>query len=105
MTSLKLVRKRRQQLNTRGVRDIAAFCFCPLEEKIVNKLCFPSIFQVQTVLTPFSRPDKHAELLKIYLKPPIKKLKFSTLDAKSDLRFKIHKSGRKIIHHEPVHVG
>ena len=57
------------------------------------------------MLTLFSRPDKHAELLKIYLKPPIKKLKFSTLDAKSDLRFKIHKSGRKIIHHEPVHVG
>ena len=54
---------------------------------MVNKSCFPSIFQVQT---PISRPDKHAELLKIYCKPLVKKLTFSTLVAESDLRFKVH---------------
>ena len=46
---------------------------------------FLPIFKVQTVFTPISRPDKHAELLKIYFKPMVKKLKFSTL---VDLRFK-----------------
>ena len=81
MTSLKSVRKRRQQLHARGARSLVAFCFYPLEEKeIVNKSCFQSIF---------SGPDKHAELLK-NLKPLVKKLKFSTLVAKSDLRFKVH---------------
>ena len=72
------------------MRGLGAFCFHPLEEKIVNKSCFPSIFQVQTVFTPISRPDKHAELLKSYFKPLVKKLKISTLVAKSDLRFKVH---------------
>ena len=38
----------------------------------------------------FSRPDKYAELLKNYFKPLVKKLKLSTLVAKSDLRFKVH---------------
>ena len=77
MTLLKLVRKRRQQLCE--VRSLVAFCFCPLEEKIVNKSCFLSIFKVQTIFTPISRPDKHAELLKVYFKPLVKMLKFSTL--------------------------
>ena len=57
------------------------------------------------MLTPISRSDKHAELLIIHIKPLVKKLQFFTLVAKSDLRFKVHESGRKIIHHEPVHVG
>ena len=48
----------------------------PLEEKIVSKLCFPSIYKVQAVFTPISRPDKHAELLKIYFKRLAKKLNF-----------------------------
>ena len=90
MTSLKSIRRGRQQLHVRDVRGLSAFCFCPLEERIVNKSCFPSIFKVQRVFTPISRPDKHAELLKIYFKPLVKKLKFSTLVAKSDLRFKVH---------------
>ena len=34
--------------------------------------------------------DEHAELLKNNFKPPVKKLKLSTLVAKSDLRFKVH---------------
>ena len=83
------IRKRHQQLNARDVRGLVEFCFYPLEEKIVNKLCFPSIFKVQTMVTPISRPDKHDELLKIYFKPPIKKLKISTSVAKLDLRFKL----------------
>ena len=90
MTSLKLVKKRRQQIHKRDVRGLAAFCFCPLEEKVVNKSCFPSIFKVQIVFTPISRPDKHVELLKLYFKPLVKKFKFSTSVAKSDLRFKVH---------------
>ena len=64
--------------------------FLFLEEKIVNKSCFQSYFKVQSMFTPISRPDKHAELLKIYFKPLVKKLKLSTLVAKSDLRFKLH---------------
>ena len=86
MTSLKSVRKRCQQLHMRNVSGLVAFCFCPLEEKIVNKSCFPSIFKVQSI----SRPDKHAELLKIYFRPLVEKLKFSTAVAKSDLRFNVH---------------
>ena len=85
LTSPKSVRKRRQQLHARDVRGLVAFCFYPLEEKIVNRSCFQSIFQVQTAFTPISRPDKHAELLKNYYKPLVKKLKFSTLVAQSDL--------------------
>ena len=90
MTSLTSVRKSRQQPHARDVRGLVAFWFCPLEEKIVNKSCFPSIFKVKTVFTLISRPDKHAELLKIYFKPMVKKLNFSTLVAKSDLRFNVH---------------
>ena len=46
------------------------------------QIAFPSIFEAQIVFTPISRPDKYAELLKIYFKPLVKKLKFSTLVAK-----------------------
>ena len=81
MTSLKSPKKRRQQLHARDVRGLVAFYFYQLEEKMVNKSCFSSIFQVQTMFTPISRPDKHAELLKIYFKPLVKKLNFSTLVA------------------------
>ena len=90
MTSPKSVRKRRKQLHARDVRGLVAFCFYPLEGKTVNKSRFQSIFQMQTTFAPISRPDKHAELLKNYFKPLVKKLKFFTLVAKSDLRFKVH---------------
>ena len=46
------------------------------------------MLKAQTVLTHISRPNEHAELLKIYFKPLVKKLKFSTLCAKSDLSLK-----------------
>ena len=81
MTSLKSVRKRRQQLHARDVRGLVVYCFCPLEDNIVNKSRFPSIFKVKTQSPPLSSPDKHAELFKIYLKSLVKKLKFSTLVA------------------------
>ena len=90
MTALKSVRKRRQQLHARDMRGLIAFCFYPLEGKIVNKSYFSSIFKMQTRFTPISRPDKHAEILKIYFKPLVKKLNISILVAKSDLRFKTH---------------
>ena len=85
MTYLKSVRKRSQQLRAHNARGLVAFCFCPLVEEIVNKSCFPSIFKVQPA--PISRPDKYVELLKIYFKPLVKKLNFSTFVAKSDSRF------------------
>ena len=90
MTSLKSVRKRRQQLHAHDVRGLVVFRFYSLEEIKVTKSCFSFIFKVQTMFTPISRPDKHPELLKIYFKPLVKKLNFSTLVAKSDLRFKNH---------------
>ena len=75
MTSPKSVTKRRQQLHARDVRGLFAFCFYPLEENIVNKSCFPSIFKVQTKFTPMSRVDKRDELLEICFKPEVKKVK------------------------------
>ena len=63
------------------MRGFVASCFCPPEEKIVNKSCFPSNFKVQTAFTLISRPEKRAELLKIDFKLPFKQLKFSALVA------------------------
>ena len=72
-------------------KRLSCILFLASGSKIVNKSCFMTIFKVQTVLfAPISRPDKHAELLKIYFTPLVKKLKFSTSVAKSDLRFKVH---------------
>ena len=73
MTSLKLFRKRRQQLHARDLRCLVAFYFCPLEEKIVNNRVF-RLFLRCTILGP----DKHAELIKVYFKPLVRKLNFST---------------------------
>ena len=75
MRSLKSVQKRRQLLHARDVRSLIVFCFYPLDEVMVNKSCFPSIFKVQTAITPILRPDKHAEPLKNNVKQPVKKLK------------------------------
>ena len=86
MTSLEPLRKCHQELHAHDVRGLAAVRFCPLEEKIVYKTCFPIIYKVKT---PITRPDYHAELLKIYNRSFVEKLKFSWLDAKSDLRFKV----------------
>ena len=87
MMSLKSAKKRRQQLHTRDVRGLVAFCFYPLEKKKSQQIVFAVYFSGANCVTRISRPDKHAELLKNYFKPLVKKLKFSTLVAKSDLRF------------------
>ena len=55
-----------------------------------QQIVFFVYFVGANCVSTISRPDKHAELLKIYFKPLVKKLKFSTLVAKSDLRFKVH---------------
>ena len=81
MTSPKLVKKHRQQLQASDMRGLVAFCFYLLEEKNSQQIVF-SVY--------FSGSDKYAELLKNYFKPLVKKLKFSTLVALSDLRFKVH---------------
>ena len=47
------------------------------------------------MFTLISRPNNHAELLKIYFKPLVKKLKNSILISKSDLRFEVHKKWEK----------
>ena len=90
MISPKSIEKCRQQLHARDVRGLVAICFYLLEDKIVNKSSFPSIFKVQTVFSPISRSDKHDELLKIYFKPLVKTLKISTLVTYSGLRFIVH---------------
>ena len=105
MTPLKSVRKRRQQLYAHSVRGLAAFYFCPLEEKIVNKLCFPSIFRCKWCFHSFQDPINMLGCSKFNLNHWLKRLKFSTVVAKSNLRFKIHQKWQKLIHHEPVHVG
>ena len=87
MTSLKSVRKRRQQPHARAVRGLVAFSllFSGIEksQQIVFsvyfkvQIVFSVYFKVQTVftaITPITRPDKHAELLKIHFKLLVKKL-------------------------------
>ena len=56
ITSLKSVRKRRQQLHARDVRGLTAFCFCPLKEEKVNKSCFPSILRCKLCFHTFQDP-------------------------------------------------
>ena len=80
MTSPKSVNKRRQQLHAHGVRGLVAFCFYPLEETNSQQIVF-SVYFSGANDAPVSRHDKHAELLKNYFKPLVKKLKFSTLVA------------------------
>ena len=83
MTSLKSAKKRRQQLHARDVRGLVAFCFIFWKKKWSTNRFFRLFFRCKLCLH-----DKHAGLLKIYFKPMVKKLKFSTLVAESDLRFK-----------------
>ena len=76
---------------TRARRERLSCVLCLSSgRKNSQQIVFPSIFNVETVFPPISRPDKHAELLKIYFKPLVKKIKFYTLVAKSDLRFNVH---------------
>ena len=88
MTSPKSVEKRRQLLHALDVRGLVAFCFLSSGTKNSQQIVFSVYFSGE--FAPISRPDKHAELLKNYFKSLVKKLKFSNLVAKSDLRFKVH---------------
>ena len=88
MTSPKLVKKRRQQLHACDVRSLDAFCFFSSGRKNSQQNVFSVYFSGAN--SPILRPDKHAELLKNYFKPLVKKLNFSILVTKSDLRLKVH---------------
>ena len=83
MTPPNSVKKRRQQLHARDVRGFVAFCFYALEEKVVNKSCFQSIFQVQTQ-DSFQDPINTLSCSKFTLNHWLKSYFFS-LVAKSDL--------------------
>ena len=89
MTSPKSVKKTSATSRARPER-LSCVLFLSSGRKTSQKSCFQYIFQVQTVYTHFSISDNHAELLKNYFNPLVKKLKFSTLVAKSDLRCKVH---------------
>ena len=67
--------------------DLVVFCFFfPLEDKTSQQIVFSVFFPfTNTVLI-----DKYAVLLKIYFKPPVKKLNIFTLVDKSDFRFIVH---------------
>ena len=70
-----------------SMRGVVSFCFCPLAEKLVNTSCF---FFFCLFLRCKHQDPINTMMLKIYCKLLVKKLKFSTLVAKSDLRFKVH---------------
>ena len=67
--------------------------------------CFPDNIKVQTTFTPILMPDKNNEELRNNVNPTSKKLKFSGFLTVLCSEKKPRKSGRKTIHHEPVHVG
>ena len=81
MTSLKSVRKRRQQLYARDVRCLVFVLFLSSGRRSNQQIVFSVFFKVQIMFAHISRPDKHADLLKIHFKPLVIKLKFSTLVA------------------------
>ena len=67
------------------------------------KSCFP-VSKVQTLFSPISIPDKNTCELRNNVNPTSKKLKISRfLDVYVPTK-KHEKSGRKTIHHEPVHL-
>ena len=57
------------------------------------------------MLTPIVIRDKNTRELKINVNPMSKKMKFSRFMDILCNHKKASKSGRKTIHHEPVHVG
>ena len=66
---------------------------------------FPLKNKVQTTFTPILIPNKNTFELRNSINPTSKKLEFSRfLDFLCSDK-KPSKSGRKTIHHEPVHVG
>ena len=67
--------------------------------------CVPGNNKVQTMFKPISIPDKNTRKLRNVVNPTGKKFKFSIFFEFLCSGKKPSKSGRKTIHHEPVHVG
>ena len=67
--------------------------------------CFPRNNKVQTTFTPISMPNKNTRELRNNVNPMSKKLKFQIFMEFLCSDKNASKSGRKTIHHEPVHVG
>ena len=75
------------------------------KQDLMLQLCFPVNNEVQIMFTPILIPDKNTRELRNNVNPTSKKFKFSRfLDFLCSDK-KPWKSGRKTIHHEPVHVG
>ena len=89
MTLLKSIKKPRQQLHARDVRGFVSF-FLSSGRKKSQQIVFSVYFEGANCVYTHLKHAKHAEMLTIYFKPLVKKLKFSALVAKSDLRFKAH---------------
>ena len=62
----------------------------------------PAILKVQTEFTPVFGPDKLTGEVRFYVKTMCKKVDFFGVNIFCQNNWK---SGRKIIHHEPFHVG
>ena len=69
------------------------------------KGCFPGNNKVQTMFAPVSMPNKNTRELRNNVNPTSKKLKNSGFHGVFMFWQKRFESGRKTIHHEPVHVG
>ena len=73
--------------------------------KLMVQSWFPVNNKVQTTFKPILIPDKNSPKLRNKVNPVSKKLKFSRFWTFLCSDKKPGKSGRKTIHHEPVHVG
>ena len=73
--------------------------------QLMLKSWFPLKNKVQTMFTPILIPNKNTRELRNNINPTSKMLEFSCfLDFLCSDKY-LRKSGRKTIHHEPVHVG
>ena len=70
--------------------------------EVMFKSHFPAILKVQNMFTPVFGPDKHTGEVRFCVKTMHKKVYFSEIYIFCQNNWK---SGRKIIHHEPFHVG
>ena len=67
--------------------------------------CFPDNIKVQTTFTPILMPDKNTRELRNNVNPTSKKLEIQVFMEFLCSDKNPSKSGRKTIHHEPVHEG
>ena len=66
---------------------------------------FPAMNEVEGMCTPVFKPVKHTHELRSNVNAMNKKLKTSVKWNSLCPDKKLEKSGRKVIHHKPVHVG